>query len=262
MVCSALLLLWSMAHADTAVSAPVAAPFACLSQQQPDATLADAYAQQRRHKPVTAPVVVGFKAGLTTVALQQRFDSDGPVFGVLYQNGERTTTAGIALREFRNAKLETEIGFVVAAPIRQVLNSSAELRRYFQHVLPVIEVPDVSFQPGCKPTVVDLVAANVAAWQHLRGAPQPWSAQWDLNQLEVSLQRDGERIASGTASAVQPSVEASLLYLVNEALRQGYTIEPGQLFITGAITGLIDARPGRHVADFGRLGTLSFTVQP
>lgn len=240
------------------------APFPCLSQQQPGATLTDAYAAQQVHNQLreASEPIAGFKAGLTSAALQQRFQSDGAVFGVLFRYGERTPNVGIALRDFRNAKLETEIGFLVTETITAPLADVAALRRHFGYVVPVIEVPDVSFVAGCTANAVDLVAANVAAWRHIRGKPVVWADLPALSTIRVQLQRDGTLIASGEANAVQPSVEASLLQLVNTALAQGYAIEPGQLFITGALSGLIDAAPGEHVADFGALGLIRFPVTP
>ncbi len=252
------------AAAETQSVGLLSAPFPCLSQTQPGATLAQAYELQRARNQLRemADPVVGFKAGLTTVALQQRFNSNQPVFGALFQLGERSPAFGIALSELTNAKLETEIGFIVAEPIKAPLQNVSELRRYFRDVVPAIEVPDVSFAAGCTATATDLVAANVAAAQHLRGEPKAWASLPDLNALTVSLQRDGVVIATSSANAVQPSVEASLLFLVNEALAQGHLIQPGQLFITGALSGLIDAKPGQHVAEFGALGSIRFTVQP
>ena len=123
-------------------------------------------------------------------------------------------------------------------------------------------LPELRFVAGCSPTALDLIAANVGAAQHLRGEPKHWATLPDLNTLTVSMQRDETVIATSAANAVQPSIEASLLYLVNEALAQGHTIAPGQLFITGALSGLIEAKPGEHSADFGVLGRVRFTVQP
>lgn len=240
------------------------APFPCLSQQQSGATLADAYATQQAYNQLreASEPIAGFKAGLTTAVLQQRFASDGPVFGVLFRYGERTPTVGVSLADFRNAKLETEIGFLVTEAVTAPLPNVAALRRHFGFVVPVIEVPDVSFAAGCTANAVDLVAANVAAWRHIRGKPVAWADLPALPTITVTLQRDGTAIASGEASAVQPSVEASLLQLVNTALARGYLVQPGQLFITGAMSGLIDAAPGEHVADFGALGLIRFPVTP
>lgn len=264
----ALLFSGGLAISTVVVATPsierLTAPFPCLSVAQPSATLAEAYALQQARNQLRAAQekVVGYKAGLTTVALRQRFGSERPVFGVLFQRGERSAASGIKLSEFGIAKLETEIGFVVAEAITAPLSDLSELRRYFQQVVPVIEVPELSFVAGCKPTALDLIAANVGAAQHLRGEPKRWAELPDLNTLTASLQRDETVIATSTANAVQPSVEASLLYLVNEALAQGQQIVPGQLFITGALSGLVDAKPGQHLADFGALGRIRFTVQP
>lgn len=254
----------SAVGADTTTNGLVLPPFPCLTREQPSADLSSAYRTQRtqnQQREQQEPLI-GYKAGLTTAALQQRFRSSQPVLGALFQRGERTPTAGIRLSEFGNAKLETEIGFIVAKAIKQPLRDISELRQYFTEVLPVIEVPDVSFVSGCQPNAVDLTAVNVAAFQHIRGEPKPWAGVPALATLTATLKRDGDSIASGAASAVQPSVEASLLFLVNEALKQGYAIKPGQLFITGAMSGLIDAKPGEHFADFGALGSIRFTVQP
>lgn len=261
-LCASALATASAAERGSSISL-LSPPFPCLSLEQAAATLSDAYAvqQQRNQLREMQDPVVGYKAGLTTVALQQRFHSTSPVFGVLFQQGERAPEVGIRLAELQNAKLETEIGFIVAEPISQPLKSVADLPRYFRYVVPTIEIPEVSFVAGCQPNAIDLVAANVAASRHLRGEAKAWKSLPDVNRLSVTLQRDGIVIASGAAAAVQPSVEASLLYLVNEALNQGHRIQAGQLFITGAMSGLIDAKPGVHVADFGALGSIRFVVQ-
>ena len=256
------LLITQSTLADSALATAVPPPHACLTQEAPSASLDLAYQRQQRDNSQRQQqdAIIGFKAGLTTLPQQQRYAISGPVFAALFASGELAAKSAITLDHYRLPKLETEIGFIAAVRIHAPVLSTAELRHYFQFVVPVIEIPDVSFVSGCQPNAVDLVAANVAAASHLRGNALRWADLPTLAELRVSLTRDGELIAAGSAQDVLQGVDAMLLFLVNEAVRQGYAIEPGQLFITGAMSGLIEAKPGAHHADFGALGTISFEV--
>lgn len=215
-----------------------------------------AYVQQR----LLNERIAGFKAGLTSQASQQRFGVDTPVAGVLFVSGRRNGRQAIDADAFQKLMIETEIGFLVASPITEPMETVGELREHILHATPVIELPDTGFADLKKVKGVDLIAANVGAALFLAGQTQE-AAGLDLRSLTVTLSRDGEIINRGTGSEALGDPWNAALWLVNSVLVQGWTIAPGQILLSGSLGQMVPAVPGRHTADFGALGTLSFELR-
>jgi 2-keto-4-pentenoate hydratase len=53
----------------------------------------------------------------------------------------------------------------------------------------------------------------------------------------------------------------ALYWLINHIIDQGYTIGEGQVLLTGALGEVLPCEPGSYEADFGNVGTVSFTVR-
>ena len=53
----------------------------------------------------------------------------------------------------------------------------------------------------------------------------------------------------------------SALWLVNNMVEQGWEIEPGQVLLTGVLGEIVPGNPGNYIADFGKLGRISFEVR-
>ena len=43
-------------------------------------------------------------------------------------------------------------------------------------------------------------------------------------------------------------------------LARGYTLEAGQILMTGSIGGMVPAQPGTYTATFGPLGEITFEI--
>lgn len=204
--------------------------------------------------------VAGYKAGLTSEAGQKKFGVSGALYGVLFKSGEHLTDKPIQLSDFGKLMLETEIGFILAADITKVPAGQEELQSYIQAVVPVIELPDLGFERPKQLTGVDIIAANVASSGFIIGKPVSMELAASLNQLEVSLTRNGEIINRGKGSDTLGNQWQALLWLIESLLKQGYELKKDQLLITGALGKMLPAVPGDYGADFGTLGKLDFKV--
>ena len=51
------------------------------------------------------------------------------------------------------------------------------------------------------------------------------------------------------------------MWMINSILEKGWKIEPGQVLITGALPKAIPGKPGKYVADFEKLGKISFEIK-
>lgn len=237
-----------------------------LSLLFPDMTAAQAYAIQTAYAQeiLGGKSPAGFKAGLTTKVAQQRFGLDQPVAGVLFSKGLLPGGAVIQQADFFHPMLETEIGFVMGNAISEKVTDLAGLKRAVESVVPVIEIPDLGFEPldqsgTARLKGVDIIAANVSARMVITGQPVSVGAL-DLNRIEVSLALNGSPVNQGRGSDAMGGQWQALMWLVNTMVEQGWAIEPGQVLITGALGKMVPAKPGAYAADFGPLGRLYFQI--
>lgn len=205
----------------------------------------------------------GFKAGLTTAAAQQKFSADGPVAGVLLAGSLRESGGKILEVDrgpFLRPMFEVELGFRFNRVIVETVSSIDELKTLVESVAPVVELPDLAFESIRDIKATDIIANNVLAKQVIAGIDQsPDKAV--VNGIRVTVYRDGKEVMRGISGDVMKNQWQALLWLVNHTVRQGYTIYPGQICITGAISGMSPLIPGQYVADYGSLGVIRFTAR-
>ncbi len=203
--------------------------------------------------------VVGHKAGATSTAAQVKFGLLEPVAGELFKSQLKDTATFVSLREAKGMVIEMEIGFELKLTIRNEPTDVEELKSYVREVRPIVELPNIDYA-GDEITAADLIGSNVAAHTVIVGRPKALDLV-DLNELEVSLERGGEVVATGKGSDAMGDQWEALLWLVRNRLREGYEVNRNDLLITGALGQVVAARSGRYVADFGRLGRVTFSMR-
>lgn len=199
----------------------------------------------------------GYKAGFTSPDAQEKWGISGPVSAVLFAVGEFRGSPVVDIADYQKLFIEMEIGFVLAKDITQPIVSVENLMEYIQHMVPVIELPNLPFRSLKSLTAADLVAANMASKNWLVG--QPINIDMLAGQVTAKLYQDDELIDSGTVSN-QSRLEA-LLWLVNERVRRGWPLKSGNTLITGVMGKINPAKRACYVADYGDLGqSISFEV--
>ena len=216
------------------------------------------------HRLPRAPAPAGFKACLTSAASQQRFGAHGPIAAVLPGGGrigQREDGYHVALREYRRPLVEVEIGYRVAEPIRNPLPDVAALQAAIGEVLPVIELPDMSHADGEHSfTAIDLIASNAGA-RHFIAGPARAPRVLDPDSVSVVLYHDGNVETQGRGRDALGDQWQALLFLVNRTLASGWTIERGQVLITGALGRAVPLQKGIYVADYGSLGRIEWVSE-
>jgi len=233
-----------------------------LSSQYPELDLAGAYRVQKAYvlKRLEGDQIAGFKAGLTSRGSQQRFGVDSPLGGVLLSSGRHSDEAMIDGAMFQQPMIETEIGFVLGQAITRPLGEVPELHEKIRAVAPVIELPDLGFADMEHLKAVDIVAANVSAFQFIVGRKRGLEGM-DLNNINAVLRLEGEEVNRGEGRDAMGDQWRAALWLVNTMVELGWRMEPGQIIITGALGNMIPGKPGAYVADFGALGQISFVIE-
>jgi 2-keto-4-pentenoate hydratase len=233
-----------------------------VSSTHPNLSIAQAYLVQSDYvkKRLAGEKPAGFKAGLTAKSVQQKFNVNEALAGVLFTNGDLTNIPSIKRSQFKRLMLETELGFEIGKTITAPIANLTELKSFIKAVFPVIELPDLGFK--AKPKGIDIIAANVGSAAFIKGQPMTHFAQMDLNTLTVTMTKDGEVVNAGQGSDALGNQWKAALWLVNTVIAQGWALEPGQFLITGAMGKMITAEIGDYLADFGELGNIGFSIVP
>ncbi len=217
-------------------------------------TLADAYDIQHQYVMLRKEPICGFKAALTAPAAQQAMAINTPIVGALFAAGEVNRQHPISLQT--EVLLETEIGYRTATAITEPVSPDTVLQ-FMRCCLPLIELASPNL--ATKPNGLDLVATNSASHQFVCGTEQDIDGHV-LDALAVSLKREDEILLSGHSNEVLGGQREALAWLVNETLARGYGIDADFLLMSGSIGGMAPASSGSYTADFGALGSLSFSI--
>lgn len=233
-----------------------------LSARASDIDVEAAYSIQKAYveKRLNNEKIAGFKAGMTSESGQRKFGLNAPVAGVLFTSGKKVNNATINQAMSKNLKVETEIGFVIGKTISKPVEDVAKLRESIQAVMPVIELPDLGFADMQALKGVDIIAANVASAQFIVGQEREVK-DWDLNAISVTLTLNDEQINSGKGTDAFGDQWKAALWLVNTMLEQGWTMEPGHIFITGVLGQMFPGNPGKYIADYRSFGKICFEIK-
>lgn len=223
-------------------------------------TIESAYRVQRDlvRRRLAGARPAGFKAGLTSPPSQARFHAAGPIAGVLPVPPSQTP-AVLHLSKLRGLNIETEVALRVSMPIRQRLADVNEMKQHVDGIAAAIELPNLDYTTPAQLTALDIVASNVAAAYFLVGefeSPQ----RRDPNAAAPRLTCAGKEVNAGQARDALGDQWQAALWLVNTMVEQGWSIEPGQILMTGALGRMVPAQPGHCIASYGDWGTLEVNV--
>ena len=223
-------------------------------------SMADALTIQRGFVELHSMIddVTGYKSAANAQALQTALGLNEPIVGALFGRGERKMGDRLERTTYRTLLIETELGFRAARKIDTSITSVAELRSAMSTCVPMIELADPGFG-RTRFTGLDLIAANSASAGYICGKPQ-LADRIDVNGIQIRLSRDGTTLYEARSGDLFGDQWQALLWLVNKVIDAGYVINPGLLFMTGALGGAHPALPGEYLAEFGALGDVRFHV--
>jgi 2-keto-4-pentenoate hydratase len=201
---------------------------------------------QRKLVAALAPThgkVVGYKAGLTNPAVQQRFGINSPLKGTLLEKmilpGGATVPAKFGARPFVEPDLVVEVGSAAIHDARTPVEVLTALRS----VRPFIELPDMLVEDPSKITAPILLANNVGARLGVLGAAVPVRADEAfaeaLKTMRVrSTDASGKELGAAPGAAILGHPLNAVIWLAAELKKQGITLKVGDLLSLGAFGNL------------------------
>ena len=193
---------------------------------------------------------VGYKAGLTSPAVQKRFNHPTPIRGDLFEKmllkDGAEVPAKFGARPLYEADLVVE---VKDAGINQA-TTPLEALRHIARIYPFIELPDLIVEDPAKITGASLTYSNVGARLGVLGAPIEVKTATPqlvdaLAAMRVRvLDQDGKEVDAGKGSDVLDQPLNAVLWLAKDLKSTGGALKKGDLLSLGSFSKLMPPKPG------------------
>ncbi|MDA0790366.1 MAG: hypothetical protein O2780_13025 [Proteobacteria bacterium] len=222
------------------------------------ASMDDAYEVQRALVAEFAKQdqISGYKAAMSSKAVQQAQGLDSALYGVLFKSGEYRAGDDVDSGRFRRCMMETEIGYLVRQPVTEVPDMAA--LPDLVSPIPMVEFAEVGYSDQKAMRPLDLVAGNSASACYLVGQA---GAPIDPNDVTVSLTLGQQTLYEGKGRDAMDDQWFAVRWLIESVLGAGYDILPGHFLMTGALGRPMPCQPGSYRADYGDFGSIDFLVK-
>ena len=200
--------------------------------------------------------VVGYKAGLTNPAVQKRFNTDQPTWGVLYtgmiQPSGFSVPAAFGARPLFEADMLVR---VKDAGIHQA-RTPAEVMQYIDQIIPFIELPDLVVQAPPKLNGAGVNAINVGARLGVAGVPiavpETRGERYRMLDALAAMQvwvTNGENqlLASGKGSDILEHPLNAVVWIAQALAKENMALQPGDVVSLGSFSPLMPPKPGLSV---------------
>lgn len=231
----------------------------------PDGSMDLAYQVQRRvvRTAETSRSIAGFKGAGATAAAQKSLGVDGPLTGVLFQDGwlkAGDTAHSIHRSESDPFVIETELGFVMGTDFSFEILHENQARDVVSQILPVIELPKAPSPNQPRPSALDMVAANVGSARFITGRPFS-NTTTDPGNISISIAKDGRTLHEVQGGVARGGQWRNLMEILNSLVRQGHTLRAGQIVLCGALGTIHPGEPGVYEARYGATNMVRFEIR-
>ncbi len=193
--------------------------------------------------------VIGYKAGLTSRAVQQRFGYDQPVRGVLLAGMLRPETRDSLPASF-GARPVVEADLLVEVKDESIneARNHLDVLKALSKVIPFIELPDLTIAEGEPVTGPIIAAINVGARRGVFGLhPVPVEAtQAFADRLAgmrvVVTDADGKTLSDSPGTAILGHPLNAVLWLIDDLRRSGIRLKAGDVLSLGTFSPPLPAR--------------------
>lgn len=199
----------------------------------------------------------GWKLGLTSAALQQRYGTDQPVYGRLlngccYPNGSEIPAGAIPC-----PKIECELALALKTDLASPPASPEEALAAVDYVVPALELVGSRYG-GYQAELGDNIADNAFFGGFVLGDRPASPDKLDLELLGVRLEQDGRTLGSSVGAAAMGGPAYGLLWLAKALAAAGTPLQTGEIILSGALLPSVSAQDGGYFrASFDGLGDVS-----
>jgi 2-keto-4-pentenoate hydratase len=233
------------------------APIDPVTMTYPELAVADAYAIQLLNIRERPGPVLGFKVGLSNLAVQQLLGVDEPDFGHLLADMRVDSVADAG--RYCYPRVEVEIGFLLGDDLPGDGCTEQDVLDRTEALAPAIELVDSRIRDW-KITLPDTVSDNASSAGFVLGSARVKPSDVDIAAIDAGLWRNGEIASQGRSDAVLGNPVTAVAWLARKTAEFGIRLRAGQVVLPGSCVKPIDAEPGDVFhAECAGLGTVDLT---
>ncbi|WP_447595350.1 2-oxopent-4-enoate hydratase [Aquipseudomonas campi] len=231
-----------------------------LTDANPDMTLEQAYQVQLamiQPRLDAGERVVGKKIGVTSKVVMDMLGVDQPDFGHLLTDMLYADGASIAIDSLIAPKAEGEIAFVLKEDLRGPGITVADVLRATAYVMPCFEIVDSRIRDW-KIRIQDTVADNASAGAFVLGDQGVDPRDVDLACVGMTLEKNGEVVATGAGAAALGHPANAVAWLANTLGQLGIGLNKGEVILSGSLAAMVPVQAGDQLRiSLGGIGSAS-----
>jgi len=217
-------------------------PIEPLTQTDPDITIQDAYQIQlrmiERRLADRKETVVGKKIGVTSKVVMDMLKVNQPDFGHLTSGMVFGDGQAISLNTLIAPRAEGEIAFVLKRDLTGPGVTAADVIRATEYVLPCFEIVDSRVRDW-KIKIQDTVADNASSGVFVLGDAAADPRKIDLSLVGMTLEKNGEILATGAGAAALGHPVNAVAWLANTLGSLGMSLRAGEVILSGSLAAMI-----------------------
>ncbi|NHM32845.1 2-keto-4-pentenoate hydratase [Neobacillus terrae] len=204
--------------------------------------------------------LTAWKMGLTSLAKQQSVGISEPIYGRLLKSMEINSPL-LNLKGLIHPRVEPEFAFFINQHLEGADITEEKVWKATIGIAPALEVIDSRYRDFSF-NLVDVVADNASSSRFILSKNIYSPTEFQLDQLEVSMELNGKTVQIGRGSAVLGNPVRSVVKLVQMLHSVGESVEPGMIVLTGGITEAVPVSIGDNlIANFEKLGRMKLSVK-
>lgn len=200
--------------------------------------------------------LIGYKVGLTSVAMRRSSKIDEPDYGYLYKHHLYPDGATINHADFCVPRVELELAFVLKDALQGPDVTMLDVLRATEYIVPAIEIIDARVDEPRK--IYDTIADNGAGAGLILGGSPFRPHDVELRMVPGILYRNTDIEETGVSCGVMGHPANGIAWLANKLHEIGVHLHTGQIMLAGSFVRPIWADVGDNIrADFGDLGSIA-----
>jgi len=204
--------------------------------------------------------LIGYKVGLTSVAMRRSSKIDEPDYGYMYKHFLHPDGATLKHSDYCVPRVELELAFVLKDTLEGPDVNMMDVLRATEYVVPSLELIDTRVDEPRK--IFDTIADNGAGAGLVLGGRPVRPHDVDLRMVTGVLYRNTDIEETGVSCGVMGHPANGIAWLANKLHEVGEQLHPGQILLAGSFVRPIWAQVGDTIrADFAELGSISIRFE-